>query len=453
MRRKKFLITIWIFLMVFCRTASASEIEEYVFFPANSEYVSFDLQVRIGKMPQFDENRLEKLNDIAKHFLFTGVISDRFSEITALMDKKQMFTLIKQERGGKDISILAPDQKNYYIIPEDNDSQIFGMDFVSGILLNVMTNKEYYFALDKISDLFHSLSDMYSEKSGITKINENYKYYGKAVKKTKLTLTEEEFERAVETLNNDSSNNTILKNLCGFDFQNRQNVTMLTDENNRLVRLAYSGKVVVTEEDVRNVRLEWKTVRSETLEKDELVLRTPDSTGKKRNNLILQYTWEEKEDGTESFIWSAERDFLADGIHTKGTTSIQLETDKQKELCGIITDSVSVKGVQNSTEIVISCSRPEKHQRLGTLEIISKNDTIEKGRIVLDFVMSSDELFVVSGDEPEALSVTYEEYSSIKNHLYRDILRNILALPEEDLTFLKESIPEESWVSVLNLAE
>ena len=83
-----------------------------------------------------------------------------------------------------------------------------------------------------------------------------------------------------------------------------------------------------------------------------------------------------------------------------------------------------------------------------TLEINHKNDTIEKDHLMLSFVLSPAEPVQETESQAAAFTGSGGDASGNFRALYRRILERILKLPEEDLGFLKDGIPDELWNTI-----
>ena len=447
MRNKKTLLLI-ISLMMIMRISSAfsvSPVHDFILSFGREKPVSFQLHAEIIKLPQFDEVRTEKLNRLLKHIDFAGIIDPYLSEITMMIDGTEMFSLFETGFSEKQDTVLATEPGHYYLVPS---GQLFPTPFRSGSMESIdilLRNRSILSSLDEFASFFCQLPQDFPEKSSQVKILEKYKDYGTAVKRVSINLSGEEFTDYIQKKAGTGSAGQTVPDLSRMVFVNRQGFSLLFTEDDRLIKINYSGKAGYSEQDIRTVRLEWKTVRNEFLEKDELVLRTPNSAGTKRNNFILEHSWKRADDGSETFLWNAETDDVAEGARTRRYMKCELASDANGLISGNWSDTVnanreeSVKGID-----LLSIDSADDHCS-GILEIISKKDKIECDRIRITFDLSAEVPVQVSADQPIPEAVSPEQYSALQESVLRKIVVAMMDFPESDLIFLKEGIPDESW--------
>ena len=115
------------------------------------------------------------------------------------------------------------------------------------------------------------------------------------------------------------------------------------------------------------------------------------------------------------------------------------------QLDGSLKDTVTVKGKSETVEIRLNSNVPSDDSCVGTLEIISKKDKIETNRVSLTFDLSQGLSSPVASDTAEPVRISEQQYNILEESLFSDIIRELLLLPEEDLVFLREGIPDDSW--------
>ena len=293
------------------------------------------------------------------------------------------------------------------------------------------------------------MPELFPEQSGSVKINEKYKDYGTAVQKIKIRISAEELTDYTCDYLPEYLYEQFPLNPRGLVFSGRQDFELLLNEKGEILKIRYGGKAGFSAEDLRTVRLEWKTMRSEKMDKDELSLRTPNNEGTRRNNFILEHTRKENETGSESFIWKTEKDVLAEGIRTRKMTECTAETTGET-VSGVLSESTASKGNGTGKEIqFIVSSSPIDHYS-GTLEIISKKDKIEAGQIKVVFDFSKEIPDVVENNPLSATDVTSETFAAAVRSLTEKMLAELMKLPAEDLEFLLQDIPAESLELILN---
>ena len=85
----------------------------------------------------------------------------------------------------------------------------------------------------------------------------------------------------------------------------------------------------------------------------------------------------------------------------------------------------------------------------GTLEIISKKDKIETGRLKANISLRRDASAAVTEDEGETAGAEREITGENLQELISKIVGRLMRLDPEDLVFLTEGIPEETLRTLL----
>ena len=219
-------------------------------------------------------------------------------------------------------------------------------------------------------------------------------------------------------------------------------------EEGKALKIRYGGTAGISEGDMRTVRLEWKTVRSDTVDRDEISLRTPDSNGTRRNNLILEHVRRKQDDGKEVFSWKTETDKLENGVRTRCFFQADAEAEPGS-MSGNISETIVEKGYTYGNDISFISTADPAERYSGTLEIISKKDKIESGKLKAEFDFSP-EIGIRAADMiSEPLTVSEKEYDEIRQMMISGILKEIIKLPPQDLDFITEGIPEEAIAQIL----
>ncbi len=450
MRKSKaiywFLTTVLLIGMTVVSYASA--MGDWICFFSEDKPISFSVRAEIRKLPQFDAVRTEKLNRLLKHAEFDGTISGNESVLTVRLDGNPLFSYTETELAGKTQRVLAPDPEHPYLLPQaENTETGNGNTEISGTLQSILSEQNTYLSLDTVISLLQKMPAAFPDNTTTSKIRDNYRYYGTAVKKCTVQMTGEAFTAYIHE--NADVFSHLFPEIRKYTFENRQSFSLRFAKDDRLLSVNYGGKVRLPGDDVRVVKLEWKTIRSDALDMDELTLRTPNTARNKRNNYILKHSRKTGEDGAETFSWKGETDRLADGVRTQSTINAELASGTEG-VSGKITETIKQKGKTEIREITLTSSMPAAEPWKGTLEIISKKDKIETNRLKMDFSLSHDLSVPVDMISPEPIPITNEEYAGILDMLTSKIVRELIRLPDEDLTFLKEGLPEDVWNTLKN---
>ena len=433
-----------ILLLSLTAAAYASGIRELFSLHSDDQPVKFSIHAEFGKLPQFDENRTEKLNRLLRHIAFTGILDGEQSSMDVLLDGEPLFSITEKETGENAVKMITTDSGLTYILPEDaqeNESQILK------IFSSITDQMKIRYSIDIYADLLGHLPEYFQELCKSGKILEKYKDYGTAVQKISIRIPAEEFEKYIQDYLKELPEGQCVPDPRSILFTGRQDFELLTTEDGKTLKIRYGGTAGFSENDLRTVRLEWKTVRNDLVEKDELTLKTPDSNGTKRNNLVINHTRRITEEGKETFSWKAETDSLSERTRTRGTILCSVETENGI-VSGSFSETVTVRNETKGSEIIFEASGDPDDQCTGTLEIISKKDKIENERLKAEFSITT-KVPVSPGNEPEPASITGNETADIRQQLISNTLKKLMKLPEEDLVFLAEGIPEESLKMIL----
>ena len=456
MKKKLIVSLILIFLLHSAATVSFAEagqsvIRRAIAFLSEGKPTGFHFTVQLGKSPVFGESRTEQLNKLLKHFDFDGVIDDNLSEITVSINDQKLFGISQIHLAAREMTCLSDADGKSYIIPSEYASE-FKLQSFQDTSDSYLLQKNIYQSLESYLSLIKNLPDEYPEKTGSAKILEKYRYYGAATRRVTVNITGDELNSYVLKRMKEFGENELFPDLSVLSFESRQGFTLLFTDDNQLISITYSGKIRLSEDDLREVRLDWKTVRSDTLEKDEMTLRTPNTDRTRRDNFILDSQWILNEDGSETFHWNTETDTLANSVRTQKKTETEwISSD------GRLTGSYSETNLSDKTHpartVVLDADISDSHEYIGTLEIIDKNDKIETGSFLVGFQIFPAITELVTAVQPESQALSPEEYPEIRDSIESFVLQELIRIPEEDLTFIKEDLPEAIWSQLLIMNE
>ena len=447
MNRKISMTILVLFMLVFSFQASASSgIRNLLDRRDDSVPVEFSIQIEFKKLPQFSSERTEQLNKILKHVDFTGFVAETQSELSVRLDREALFTIAEEKKPDSQISILYSGLSDAYILPSETGIRNHFSAAMEDLVLPVQSQIDHFLLLDDYASLFGKLPAVFPEKTKDTKIAEKYRNYGTAVKRTTLILSGEEVQSFIQE-NSGRLSGCIYIPLINLHFESRQTVSLYYTEDGSLIKIVYSGKSGLSEDDMRNVKLEWKTFRTETQDRDDIVLKTPNAGNTKRNNIILSSYRANSDQCAETLQWKEEKDYLSAGIRTRSLFSADL-TLENSLFTGSLSRTDTVRNSSVSEEIFFSCSAAENAFRNGILEINHKKDKIERDCLTVSFDFSSKGVPVVSDSRPEMKTLTEKEYKEMLQSVFSGVLKKLLMLPEEDLGFLKDGIPDDLWNTV-----
>ena len=429
-------------------SAQASSFREAVSFFTGSRDIHFELETEIKKLPQFSEERTGQLNRLLKHITVKGTTGEHQSEASFLLDGRLLFSMIRTDSEEKPVSMIAPDPLYYYILPEDSETGKESVSELSNDLDALLRNISFLETLDALNIFISRLPMVFPDKTSTAKTQpQTFRDYGKVVKKSTVTLDGEELTEYVRENKEMFPYFADRPEKADLVFEGRQTFSLYFSGEDTLVMAVFSGCAGENGEDLRTVRLDWKTVRGETMEKDELQLRTPNRKGTRRNNLLLTYEWKKAEDGSETIRWTAETDRVADGIRTRIFDEASLSFAESR-VSGSMYEKRITGNVTAAAEGILNTTVTADGHYDGTLEINHKNDKIEKDRMIVRFKLTPGSSAQVSAEQPEILETDREQYNELLGSLYAKIIQEMLKLPEEDIALFKEDIPDEAWETI-----
>lgn len=450
---KRYLLIVLLITMIVCSSGSAcaSAFSDTVaFFDSNSS-LEFRISAEFVKLPQFSKERTDLLNRLMKHFSFHGTVEDQQSEVSVVLDDRELFSCLQLNLSGKPVSVIAPDRHHFYIMPDTNEFQSdFMFSDLNNDLDNLLRNIMIYKALDPLSSFIGRLPSFFPDKTKSEKIQtQTFRDYGKAIRKTTLAMAGEDLAKCIHEYSDLFLPENLASAITSVFFEGRQSVTLYLTADDSVIMAAYSGHAGITEDDPRSVRLNWNTVRNGSFQKDEIQLRTPNSKGTERNNLLLTYTWKKDAEERETVQWTAETDVVNSGVRTRTFCDASLSFSDNR-----VEGDLNCRTVRNnkteSTTGCIEASVPADGHCAGTLEICHKKDKIEKDRLLIRFDLSRNNNMLVSSIQPETETADERTRTEIIEKLSVRIVQELLKLPDEDIALLSEGIPDDLWETILS---
>ncbi len=444
MKRKILLVLLCILMIVPVSRSAADGILDFIRFTGNGDPVSWQIHMEVLRLPQFSKDRTEKLNRLLKHVDFSGTSNEKETRASVLLDGEELYSIRTYHYRNRSETVLLTDSMHCYTF---NGTGTEGGDLlpVSVTAAEKAEKTERIMkGLDAMAVLLEQLPEAFPDHVSRTKVSSLYKGFGTASAKVILKLTDGELnaffdERREEFVQ--ACQDPYFERIL---FTGRQGFTFYLTDSGRLLRVSYSGKACWEEGDIRDIRLEWKTARNEDSAKDDLQLKTPNEKRTGRNNLVLKYSWTRSEDGTEKLSWDGETDRVKKNgrIQEKETAEILMMGNV---LEGSLADTITENSHKTISKATVTACCESADNWNGILEIISKKDKIETEHTKTAFKLSAGISVPVASIEPEPVTLSGEEYSRLTETLYAGIIRKLLKLPEEDLAFLKEGIPDVLW--------
>lgn len=427
--------------------AAAGTIDELIVLltrPADHP-VAAEMTVEALNVPELGATRLAWLNSLLKHLSFRLAAGEGIQEETILVDGSPAISSVSRtDSAGGTVRQFSFDGGTAWSMPE-------GEDLLS-VLSRVspdLTGTEYYSEMAVLMDgfyrFFEGLPAQFPEHSSLSKTNTSYKPYGIAVKKWSLAFPDDilQSEKMRAYLNGEGLE-AVREYLAGAVLSGRQRLTLLADENDRLMKVNYTAKAGLSEDDLRSINLDWRCLRREEGFRDVLTLTTP-GTGSRRDNLtITQEKTTDSEHG-EKYTGSIETDRVADRVRTRILLTFELNASEDGA-AGNIQEKTTVGNVKTSSEIAVSIGQNTQDEYRGSLEIINKLDKIEKEHFRILFTAAKSD--VPQWNEADVRQITNEDMNRIAEKAANAFLKALAAVPPEDLQYFLADLPEEAWARI-----
>ena len=435
-------------------TCSASQIERFldlICYPQETFFM-VDMSANIQKWPLYSDARLEKLNRILRHFSFRGISGKEAEEGILFSDGEAVLSWEKTDSSDSEyfrfsvnpeIQYSQLKQEGTISLFDHGEEQFSQIDHYCRIYQWVQS---YYAFFEKITEEFPN-------ETAVSAMQMKYKEFHTAIQKNTLTLSEEQMldlQEHPERLFTDKGQETS-RFFSKLVFRGKQKITIQKDEDGSLVRVNYTGKTGVDENQLRDMNIDWKICRESGKEIDQVQIKTPSVKGTARDNLTFRRDLVLLEDGTEKWTISMEEDLVEGKVRTVFKTNAELVWN-QEGIKGSFQEKKSSAGQNTETDLQYDIKIENNRQWKGILEITKKSGKIETTRFTLDFSLQTEN---EEQKEPaykeqaqEIRPVTDEEMNALKNMIAETILGKVMGFPEEDLLFLSEDIPDNLWKSL-----
>lgn len=405
----------------------------------DNQPIRFTVHAKIIRVPQFSDERTEKLNRLLQHIGLEGS-SDGCIQYTAVMiDGEETVRCTGKETEDGTILSFSADPEHLYRYDSGNVSDTaFKSDRID--TETIQRYRKIWTATDRMVSWFELLPEQFPEKSVRTAIQIRNRYYGTAVRRETITFSAEEAESVF--MGKGKENDGFYPEYADLKFEGKQKIILQYTEDNQLIRIHYSGKCGQEPGNMRNVTLEWKLLRTADCAMDELQLRTPSEKGNERDNLLMKRERKKTENSEENLLWTVESDRLHNRIRTQTKLTATSETIGERTLLNIL-ETKTERGQTGRTEITGEITAEHDTLKGGTLEIILKTGTIETIHWQVSFQIAKGERLSLENEGCEIIRMTGNEIpDELYTKIYAALIQKMISLPEEDLVFLTEGIEE-----------
>ena len=404
----------------------------------------------IRNMDVFDEKRVGQLNLLIKHFSYAVTVDGSLSDSAFAVDGDQVYSVLTREEPDsvQEIYSFRPDVVLQHK-PDSSGADSGVRNFTDSVFIRLNT------LADLLYPFFSAMPEHFGEYAREEKASMNFKGYGKAARRVTVSFSAdkvgEQFPELLLQCTDSEECRAFLKSLV---FSGPQRFILLFDENGVLLRVSYDGKAGIDEADLRKVSLVWKCVRTGTLSRDSLTLKTPAVSGYNRNNIEYNRELDMADPEHQSYSWEILMDQKTGQERAKIRFSAAL-TESGTALSGKAEYTEKKNNQAATVTIIPELAKENAGEYSGTLEIANYSGKIVKNRIVLHLTAGPGDSIswepagsarTVDLDSPEGKS----EGEELQNSLIQRILMSILKLPDTDTVFISDGIPAETWNEIIH---
>ena len=230
---------------------------------------------------RFSADRRDELNRLLRHLAISVTADGNLSETALLVDQEPVWSSFSNDGmtlfSFGNLSIIDSREEQ---VQDGNSSFITFLDS-QFYLINRM--------LDDLYPVFEKAADAFQQYAKTTSAALTFKGYGKGIRRITIPVPEqcvrESFSETIADLAESEECRLFLKRLI---FSGSQKITLLYDQENRLIRITYDGISGFSEDSLRKVSLQWRCLRKKDLKKDNLSMKTPSRNGNDRYNFSYE---------------------------------------------------------------------------------------------------------------------------------------------------------------------
>ena len=435
-------------------TSRASQINRFLDMICYPQETSFtvEMSANIQKWPLYSDTRLEKLNRILRHFSFRGISEKETTEGILFSDGEAALSWEKTSSSDSEYFRFSVNPEIQYS-QQKTEGTISLFDNGEEQLSQIEHYCRIYQWVQSYYGYFEKITTLFPNETAVSAMQMKYKEFHTAVQKNTLILNEEQMldlQDHPERLFSDRDQEASLF-FSKLVFHGKQKITIQKDEDGSLVRVNYTGKTGLDENQLRDINIDWKICRESEKEIDQIQIKTPSVKGTARDNLTFRRDSVLLEDGTEKWTVNMEEDLVEGKTRTVIKTNAELNWN-QEGIKGSFQEKKSSAGQNTETDLQCDIKNENKQQWKGILEITKKTGKIETTRYTLDFFLKTENKEqrepAYKEQAQEVRPVTDEEMNALEYLIAEAILGKVMSFPEEDLLFLSEDIPDNLWESL-----
>lgn len=399
----------------------------------------------------FDSERLTQMNNLIRHFSLSVSLDGQHSVIAVGMDGETLLSIASQEDETTvtEMYSLATDRlfrrKKSRDTEQENLSQFLNEIFIP-----------FNWFADDLYTIINVFPTCFADCAKTEKADINLKGYGKAVRRLILTIPADTLSASFgsDRLYPKETDRTlsILKKMV---FSGNQRFTLLYDGENHLIRISYDGTAGFSEESPRKVSVNWKCLRSGEKVRDSLTIKTPAVKGYDRDNLICEREMTASDPAFHRAYWDIQADRRSADRKQKARLTVSLE-DATGKVNADAEYVLKMDGATRKTKVFADIQKENDDEYSGTLEITEYSGKILKNGIKTRLSIKKDDAL---GSFPTDSMKVYDPETSEGKTAEEEMIdlintrfiQKMLTLPEQDLRFLSDGIPPETWSAIIPL--
>ena len=409
----------------------------------------------VRKLAQFDDSRTEQLNRLIRHLAIEMEVDEDISRTAVMIDRKEALSWIQKEEGTAIQKIYSFDPGVIHTEKQETEEQTDNDDPVGFLEQYLIKGSQY---TEEFYSLFAAVPNAFADRAKTEKTQLGFSGFGKAVQRVTVSFPADYVQENFPGVLADAAGSEDCKKIInGLVFSGSQKIGLLYDENGRIVRITYDGKVGETQETLRKVALVWKCLREDNHVKDSISLKTPAITGADKDNIALERELDSRESDSGSYIWDIQTDHKAGKEDRKLTHFSAKLTGNGATISGKMEYSLKRDGKETKIKIIPDIKEESNGEYKGSIEIDNYSGKIEKNSFIVHIEIQKCERVSWPGtglkkaeDEPsQADPEKNAEQGKPEDLIAGIIIRKLFELPEEDLKYFSNEIPADIWAELI----
>ena len=272
----------------------------------------------------FDAERTSVLNRLLSHFSLQLFLTKETDGFSLMQDQDEVFTYLETKKDTGRTAWFSSDPGHCYDLSGEDGKRILTLQNENLEQLISWGNRILVVSKEMIP-FFESLPSLYPDFCKESSTSLQYRGFGKAVKRHTLTFPAQWVrESGWISLLEKEAFPQLLSLAKEMVFEGRQRIILLYDADDQLVKIAYEGNAGFSEDDLRNISLEWRCARKDHQIRDWIQLKTPAVKGGARNNVVIESNILKDENGQEALTLACTYDENLHGDKQKITENAQL---------------------------------------------------------------------------------------------------------------------------------